>query len=185
MPVAECIALHIGGSWESTFRGRPHKTRAQTQANCMQDMNTMLQTNVAGVALFTRFFAPGMVARNRGHIVNISSVAGHEAYAGGGLYCATKVTALNLKSANASMLSHALEYGHSTAHEAGGKTSGSGCASEIGTHRTLQFAVDAMTTAARHDLVASSNVRVSGYTLQNLQWPAHCMHAALMLGHSV
>lgn len=48
----------------------------------MQDMNTMLQTNVAGVAVFTRLFAPGMVTRNRGHIVNISSVAGHEAYAG-------------------------------------------------------------------------------------------------------
>ncbi len=47
-----------------------------------QDMQTMLQTNVAGVAVFTRTFAPGMVARNRGHIVNISSVAGHEAYAG-------------------------------------------------------------------------------------------------------
>ena len=62
---------------------------------CTQDMNTMLQTNVAGVALFTRMFAPGMVARNRGHIVNISSVAGHEAYAGGGLYCATKVSAVD------------------------------------------------------------------------------------------
>ena len=48
----------------------------------MQDMNTMLQTNVVGVAMFTRTFAPGMVARNRGHVVNISSVAGHEAYAG-------------------------------------------------------------------------------------------------------
>lgn len=46
----------------------------------------MLQTNVAGVAVFTRIFAPGMVARNRGHIVNISSVAGHEAYAGALMY---------------------------------------------------------------------------------------------------
>jgi short chain dehydrogenase len=64
----------------------------QTAFTPPQDMNTMLQTNVAGVALFTRTFAPGMVARNRGHIVNISSVAGHEAYAGGGLYCATKVS---------------------------------------------------------------------------------------------
>lgn len=55
-------------------------------ARRMQDMSTMLQTNVAGVAVFTRVFAPGMVARNRGHIVNISSVAGHEAYAGSPLF---------------------------------------------------------------------------------------------------
>ncbi len=47
-----------------------------------QDMLTMLQTNVAAVMEFTRAFAPPMVQRNRGHIVNISSVAGHEAYSG-------------------------------------------------------------------------------------------------------
>jgi NADP-dependent 3-hydroxy acid dehydrogenase YdfG len=45
-------------------------------------MQTMVHTNVIAVATFTRVFAPGMVARNKGHIVNISSVAGHEAYAG-------------------------------------------------------------------------------------------------------
>ena len=45
-------------------------------------MLTMLQTNVAAVMEFTRAFAPPMVARNQGHIVNISSVAGHEAYGG-------------------------------------------------------------------------------------------------------
>ena len=50
---------------------------------CMgQDMLTMLQTNVAAVMEFTRAFAPPMVARNQGHIINISSVAGHEAYGG-------------------------------------------------------------------------------------------------------
>lgn len=45
----------------------------------------MLQTNVAAVMEFTHAFAPPMVARNRGHIINISSVAGHEAYGGEGL----------------------------------------------------------------------------------------------------
>ncbi len=45
----------------------------------------MLQTNVAAVMEFTRAFAPPMVQRNRGHIVNISSVAGHEAYGGASL----------------------------------------------------------------------------------------------------
>lgn len=42
----------------------------------------MLQTNVAAVMEFTRAFAPPMVKRNQGHIINISSVAGHEAYGG-------------------------------------------------------------------------------------------------------
>ena len=38
----------------------------------------------------TRFIVPGMVERNRGHIINIGSVAGDAAYAGGNVYCATK-----------------------------------------------------------------------------------------------
>lgn len=50
----------------------------------------MLQTNVNGLITMTRQLLPGMVARNRGHIFNISSVAGHFAYGGGSIYCATK-----------------------------------------------------------------------------------------------
>ncbi len=38
----------------------------------------------------TRLIVPGMVARNHGHVINIGSVAGDAAYAGGNVYCATK-----------------------------------------------------------------------------------------------
>ena len=51
--------------------------------------------NNAGLALkglltMTRLIVPGMVERNRGHVINIGSVAGDAAYAGGNVYCATK-----------------------------------------------------------------------------------------------
>jgi NADP-dependent 3-hydroxy acid dehydrogenase YdfG len=54
------------------------------------DMRTMMETNFFAVVVLTRELVKGMVARNRGHVVNLSSVAGVEAYAGGGLYCASK-----------------------------------------------------------------------------------------------
>lgn len=38
----------------------------------------------------TRLVVPGMVERNEGHVINIGSVAGDAAYAGGNVYCATK-----------------------------------------------------------------------------------------------
>merc|ERR1740121_2482581 len=50
----------------------------------------MLATNVAAPMAFVRQFAPAMRARASGHIINISSVAGHECYTGGSVYCATK-----------------------------------------------------------------------------------------------
>jgi len=42
----------------------------------------MVDTNVTAVAILTKLFAAGMVERNRGHIINISSVAAHHAYPG-------------------------------------------------------------------------------------------------------
>lgn len=54
------------------------------------DWETMIDTNIKGLLYMTRLVVPGMVKRNRGHIINIGSVAGDAAYAGGNVYCATK-----------------------------------------------------------------------------------------------
>lgn len=56
----------------------------------LDDWDTMVDTNIKGVMYCTRELLPGMVARNRGHIVNIGSVAGSWPYPGGNVYGATK-----------------------------------------------------------------------------------------------
>jgi len=56
----------------------------------LDDWDTMVDTNIKGVMYCTRALLPGMVARNRGHIVNIGSVAGSWPYPGGNVYGASK-----------------------------------------------------------------------------------------------
>ena len=56
----------------------------------MDDWETMIDTNIKGLLWMTRLLVPEMVARNHGHVINIGSVAGDAAYAGGNVYCATK-----------------------------------------------------------------------------------------------
>jgi 3-hydroxy acid dehydrogenase/malonic semialdehyde reductase len=67
----------------------------------LSDWETMLATNVAGVMRMTHALLPGMVERNRGHVVNLSSTAAIYPYPGGHIYGASKafVTqfSLNLK----------------------------------------------------------------------------------------
>lgn len=54
------------------------------------DWDEMIDTNLKGLLTMTRLLVPHMVERNRGHIINMGSVAGDAAYAGGNVYCATK-----------------------------------------------------------------------------------------------
>jgi len=56
----------------------------------LDEWETMIDTNIKGLLNMTRLIVPGMVERDRGHIINIGSVAGDAAYAGGNVYCATK-----------------------------------------------------------------------------------------------
>lgn len=56
----------------------------------LDEWATMIDTNIKGLLTMTRLVVPGMVARNSGHVINVGSVAGDAAYAGGNVYCATK-----------------------------------------------------------------------------------------------
>ena len=76
----DVLVNNAGGAWglEPEFEGN------------YEDWDTMIDTNIKGLLTMTRLIVPGMVERNRGHVVNIGSVAGDAAYAGGNVYCATK-----------------------------------------------------------------------------------------------
>ena len=54
------------------------------------DWEQMIETNVMGLLYVTRAVVPGMVARQRGHVVNLGSTAGELTYPGGAVYCASK-----------------------------------------------------------------------------------------------
>ncbi|MEX0759759.1 MAG: SDR family oxidoreductase [Tistlia sp.] len=54
------------------------------------DWDTMVDTNIKGLLHCTHALLPGLVARNRGHVVNLSSIAGSYPYPGGNVYGATK-----------------------------------------------------------------------------------------------
>lgn len=56
----------------------------------LDDWEIVIDTNIKGLLTVTRLVVPGMVKRERGHIINIGSIAGDAAYPGGSVYCATK-----------------------------------------------------------------------------------------------
>jgi 3-hydroxy acid dehydrogenase/malonic semialdehyde reductase len=75
---------------------------APAQQADVDQWDQMIQTNCAGLVYLTRAFLPQMVARGRGHVVNLGSIAGTYPYPGGNVYGATKAFvhqfSLNLRS---------------------------------------------------------------------------------------
>lgn len=65
----------------------------------IQDWEEMIDTNIKGLLYVSRAVIPGMVERQAGHIINLGSVAGREAYPGGNVYCATKAAVRALSQA--------------------------------------------------------------------------------------
>jgi 3-hydroxy acid dehydrogenase / malonic semialdehyde reductase len=55
-----------------------------------QNWDEMIDTNIKGLLYVTRSVVPGMVARGRGHVINLGSTAAYITYANGAVYCATK-----------------------------------------------------------------------------------------------
>jgi 3-hydroxy acid dehydrogenase/malonic semialdehyde reductase len=68
---------------------------APAQEAKLDDWEMMIDTNIKGVTYVTHAVLPGMVARDRGHIVNMGSVAGSWPYPGGNVYGATKAFVRN------------------------------------------------------------------------------------------
>ncbi len=65
----------------------------------VENWELMIDTNIKGLLYVTKAILPGMVERKRGTIVNIASIAGHETYPGGNIYCATKAFVVHLSKA--------------------------------------------------------------------------------------
>jgi len=56
----------------------------------VEEWEEVIDTNIKGLLYITREVLPHMIERERGHIINLGSVAGREVYIGGNVYCATK-----------------------------------------------------------------------------------------------
>ncbi|HEX2897541.1 MAG TPA: SDR family oxidoreductase [candidate division Zixibacteria bacterium] len=62
----------------------------KTQDGNPDGWDEMIDTNIKGLLYVSRAILPGMLKRNHGHVINIGSIAGHEVYPKGNVYCASK-----------------------------------------------------------------------------------------------
>ncbi|NOR75485.1 MAG: SDR family NAD(P)-dependent oxidoreductase [Draconibacterium sp.] len=80
------------------------------QNGVVDDWERMIDTNIKGLLYMTRLVSPIMVARSKGHIINISSIAGKETYPFGNVYCATKHAVQSItKGMRIDMLKHGIK----------------------------------------------------------------------------
>jgi NADP-dependent 3-hydroxy acid dehydrogenase YdfG len=82
-PDFEAIDLLFNNAGLALGLGKAHEAK-------LSDWEAMIETNVTGLVRMTRAVLPGMVARGRGDVVNMSSVAATYPYPGGNVYGATK-----------------------------------------------------------------------------------------------
>ncbi len=66
------------------------------QEGSVDDWEEMINTDIKGVLYVTRAILPGMIERQRGHVINLGSVAGHYAYQNGAVYCLAKAAIKSL-----------------------------------------------------------------------------------------
>lgn len=64
--------------------------RSPIHEGIYDDWERMIDTNIKGLLYVTRELTPIMIANKKGHIINVASLAGIEAYGGGNVYCGTK-----------------------------------------------------------------------------------------------
>ena len=81
---------NLGAEWKKIDILVNNAGLSHIQEGDTDDWDRMIDTNVKGLLYVTRVVAPLMIARNRGHIFNIGSIAGIETYENGNVYCASK-----------------------------------------------------------------------------------------------
>ncbi len=80
------------------------------QNGVIDDWERMIDTNIKGLLYITRLVSPLMIKRSKGHIINISSIAGKETYPLGNVYCATKHAVQSVtKGMRIDMLKHGIK----------------------------------------------------------------------------
>ena len=81
--------------------------RGPIQEGLYDDWEQMIDTNVKGLLYMMREVSPLMIARKKGHIINVGSLAGWETYAGGNVYCGTKHAVRSIsRSARIDLVAH-------------------------------------------------------------------------------
>ena len=106
-----CFDVRDKGAVQTSLESLPEELRAidvlvnnaglamglgPIQEGQFDDWEQMIDTNIKGLLYVTRIVSPWMVARKKGHIVNISSIAGTQTYPNGNVYCATKHAVVGL-----------------------------------------------------------------------------------------